>query len=261
MNTASPEPLTWSRQRWTLFFLLVFATQLLLIFFLSSRKSHSSRTPRVARTTFQMVSGQFNDANLLESVLGSDPSLFAMANHQGFSGAAWLNRTPRHYELSEKGETPYWLTLNSSHLGTAISQFVRNPLVAPIPAQQDSQPLIQIPELPDLTVTIRSNSQFRVEGNLAARLLTLPQLKSWTTNEILNNTEAQVTVDQDGLVILARLLVKSGSSEADRSAMEIARRLPFLPVRTGGLASGKLIFNWHTVPVNGTNDVPKATQP
>ncbi|MEO6182375.1 MAG: hypothetical protein ABIP71_04635 [Verrucomicrobiota bacterium] len=261
MNGAPPQPLTWSLQRWALFFLLVFASQLLLIYFLSSRKNYSSPEPPLTRTMFQMVSGQSTEEKLLESVLGSDPTLFAMANPQGFSGAAWLNRTPRRYELSEKGETPFWLSLNSGHLGIAISQFVRSAVVAPISFERDSQPQIQITELSDPTVTTRSNSQFHIEESLATRLSTLPQLKSWTINEILSNTVAQVTVDQDGLVILALLLAKSGSSEADRSAMEIARRLPFLPVRTGGLASGKLIFKWHTVPVSGTNDVPKAAQP
>ncbi len=261
MNAASPEPLTWSLQRWFLFFLLVFASQLVLIFFLSSRKSHSSPVPLVARTTFQTISGHLSEAKLLESGLVSDPSLFAMANVQGFSGAAWLKRSPSRYELSEQHETPFWLTLNTSHLGTAISQFVRNDLITPVSLQQDAPPQLHLALVPDATAMVRSNSRFRVEGAIASRLAAFPPLKSLATNEIFNETVAQVAVDPDGLVVSARLLEKSGFPEADRSALEIARRLSFLPMRTGGIVWGKLIFDWHTVPGNGTNDIPKAIQP
>ena len=261
MNTASSEPLTWSRSRWCCFFFLVFATQILLIFLLSSRKNHSSPAPVAARTAFQLVSWHPGETRLIESVLDSDPSLFAMATAQGFSGAAWLNQTRRNYGLSEQQEKPFWLALNPSQLGNSLGQFVRTSFNAPASFEQDSPLAVQISTIPDPTVTTRTNSQFRIEGNLAARLLEVPQLKSWATNEIVNQTEVQIGVDQDGLVISARLLAKSGSPEANRSALEVARRLSFSRVQPSGVAWGKTIFHWHTVPMSGTNAVPKATQP
>jgi TonB family protein len=99
----------------------------------------------------------------------------------------------------------------------------------------------------------------RVTGGLSdRRLLNQPaSLPSWPASDLLLNSEVQVWVDADGLVLSPALLLPgSGSKEADHLALKLARAARFDPVaRTAArLTSGVLVFEWHTVPQ--TNAVP-----
>jgi TonB family protein len=81
---------------------------------------------------------------------------------------------------------------------------------------------------------------------------------------VLTNSEVQIVVDETGRVFAPPILVsKSGSDEADASALELARSARFQSVRPRGprhakdapqpLAWGKLVFEWQTVPILPTN--------
>src|SRR5207245_953211 len=102
----------------------------------------------------------------------------------------------------------------------------------------------------------------QVEGELADRLLvssvTLP---SWPHTDILTSSVVQVLVDRDGNAVSASLSSSSGLKEADKKALDAARAIRYQPIGANGtnqppvatLNWGKLIFNWHTIPLPATN--------
>ena len=261
MNSAALEPATWKTPRWLFLLTVVFASQLLLIYLLSARKRTSVRPPP-ARASIQLFTGQLTEAEFSKAFLASDPTLFARANPHGFSGAAWLKVPERNYDLSERTELPFWLSLNSEQLGNDITQFVRTNAMAPVSLSEISAPKILASPILDLTSGAKSNSQFRVEGDLVRRkLIDVPKLQSWATNEILSNTVAQIAVDGRGTVLSARLLSRSGSAEADSAALDTARNVQFIPNGKSEMVWGELIFDWHTIPVAVTNGVVKGNAP
>ncbi|MEO5804455.1 MAG: hypothetical protein ABIR24_13095 [Verrucomicrobiota bacterium] len=261
MNSPALEPVTWNAPRWLLLLTLVFGSQLLLIYLLSARERASVRPPP-ARASVQLFTARLTESEFSKTFLASDPTLFARANSHGFSGAAWLKVPERNYDLSERAELPFWLALNSEQLGNGVDRFLRTNATTPISLSEIAAPKILASPILDLTINAKSNSQFRVEGELVRRqLIDVPKLQSWATNEILSNTVAQVSVDGRGTVFSPRLLSRSGSVEADRAALETARNLQFVPNGKSEIIFGKLIFDWHTVPVVMTNGVVKGNAP
>ena len=261
MNSAALEPRGWRTPRWFLLVALIFVSQLLLIYLLSARKRASVRPPP-ARASIQLFTRQLTESEFSKIFLASDPTLFARANPHGFSGAAWLKVPQRNYDLSERTELPFWLSLHSEQLGNDVVQFVRTNTIAQLPLSEISAPKILASSILDLTSTAKSNSQFRVEGNLARHeLIAVPKLQSWATNEILRNTVVQIAVDGRGTVLSPRLLLRSGLVDADRAALDTARNLQFIPSGKNETVWGKLIFDWHTIPVTTTNGVVKGSAP
>ena len=250
----SSAPSSWKAQGWLAAVAAIFLLQFLFIYFLSARSHGSTRLPSTP-FLLQISSAPLTEANFSKVFLASDPALFALPGTHGFSGAAWLKNPVRSYDagnLFEQKEPPFWLTLNVGQLGNGINQFVRTNTVAPMLRAEDSAPRIQT-RLLIVADETKTNSQLRIEGELAARqLLSSQELASWPHTNILSNTVAQVAVNQNGLVILSRLLWKSGSEQADRSAMETARQFQFVRDKRP-IVWGNLIFDWHTLPIDATN--------
>ncbi len=78
-------------------------------------------------------------------------------------------------------------------------------------------------------------------------------------NDVIPPSQVQVLVDAAGKVVSAVLLPPDNLLEsaghydaADRRALELARAARFAPAPR--LTFGRLIFNWHTVPVTSTNE-------
>lgn len=256
------ESARWKARRWLAAFASIFLLQFLFIYFLSTR---SPSTPGSLSRSFhlQIFSAPWTEAKFSKIFLESDPALFAIPGTHGFSGAAWLKDPVRDYEagnLFEQKEPPFWLTLNVGQLGDSIGQFVRTNRAAPGLRREDSAPKIQIRLLAVADET-KTNSQLRVEGQLAGReMISSAELASWPHTNLLSNSIAEVAVDQNGMVISARLLSKSGLEKADRSAMETARLAQFSRDRRS-IAWGTLIFDWHTLPMESTNSTDKPKSP
>jgi hypothetical protein len=108
-------------------------------------------------------------------------------------------------------------------------------------------------------------SRLRVEGDLAQlRLLTPLHLPPQTNADILTNTVVQMVVDAQGYPFSSVILAGqgSGSSEADQMALtNFSKAIRFAPVEEAGpgmiapdkMISGRLIFEWQTVPPVPTN--------
>jgi len=259
MTSRAPEPTRWNSRSWLLAGASIFLGQFLFIYFLSAGGRPSS-SPRSTPFRLQLASTQWTEAQFSKMFLTSDPSLFAVPGKHTFSGAAWLKNPVRNYDsrnLFELKEAPFWLALNPGQLGTSLNQFVRTNTVGPILRTDDAAPRIQTRIL-EVSNEARTNSQLRIEGELATRRLLSPlALAAWPHTNILSNSVAQVAVDQNGMVISTRLLSKSGLEKADRSAMDAARQFHFTPDNRA-LAWGNLIFDWHTIPGEATN---ATTQP
>ncbi len=250
----SSVPTSWKAQRWLAAVTMIFLLQFLFIYFLSARR-HGATRSRSKPFLLQVASAHWTESKFSRVFLTSDPALFALPGAHAFSGAAWLKNPGRGYDagnLFEQKESPFWLTLNVGELGHGINRFVRSNTVAPMLGTEDSAPKVQT-RLLAVADEAKTNSQLRVEGELASRhLLSSQELVAWPHTNILNNSVAQVAVNQSGMVILARLLWKSGSEQADRSAMDAARRFQFTSDKRP-IVWGNLIFDWHTLPVEATN--------
>ena len=119
--------------------------------------------------------------------------------------------------------------------------------------------------------TVPQQSRIRIQGALARReLLSRLQPPSWPHSEILSNTTVQLVVDASGQPFSATLLSRSGLAAADESALRMVTEARFKPLplptglaaRTGSVGKGedltwgRIIFEWHTLPVPGTNVLP-----
>jgi hypothetical protein len=255
--------MTWKTARWLVLLAFIFGLQLLLIYWLSVRSPIGPGPATLPDSKMVLVTRPLNQMELSKTFLASDPTLFAIPDAHGFSGGAWLKTTERDYDVSEHTESPFWLALDVGDLGKPAEQFVRTNARLPIAIAEN--PVSKIfGSLPfvDLRENAQTNSQLRIEGEIAARkLIDFPQLKSWVHSEILSNTVAQIAVNQRGAVVVARLLSRSGLAEADDAALDVARQLQFVPVEKSELTWGKVILDWFTAPLpttNATSELPQA---
>jgi TonB family protein len=103
------------------------------------------------------------------------------------------------------------------------------------------------------------------------RIISSFKLPPWAYTELLTNTVVQVVVDAGGkLVSVPLLLASSTYKPADDYALEQARSLRFEPATgagqgagssSNGLAWGKIIFEWSTIPMVTTNAPSAISQP
>src|SRR5262249_12397276 len=110
---------------------------------------------------------------------------------------------------------------------------------------------------------IATASKFHIEGPLKNRRLLNPlPLPSWTNADLLTNSVVQIQVDPRGETISA-VLLSSRRTDADRLALDLARRARFEPILPVGpersktsaleLTAGTIVFEWQTLPVPPTN--------
>jgi TonB family protein len=259
MNSIALESLHWNWRRWVMFFVLIFATQLLLIYFLSANNRAPSRR-EIQHVAVEVFPKQLTESEFTETFLASDPTLFVLPNRHGFSGSAWLKVPSRNYDLVEQTKPSFWLGLDSEQLGTTVGQFIRTNILSTLQTSENPTPEIFVSQMPDALAYAKTNSTFRFEGNLAARKLNhLPKLESQHHTDILSNSVVQIAVDKSGAVISTRLISRSGKNDSDRSALETARQLQFAPGKE--IVWGNLIFDWHTIPVASTNSAVKTSAP
>ena len=115
------------------------------------------------------------------------------------------------------------------------------------------------PGLP-MEPVLAQTSALVVEGDIAQRPLLNPvKLPSLPYHDVIAPSQVQVWVDPAGNVISTVLLPADNAleaaghyAEADRRALDLARAARFAPGPR--LTLGRLVFNWHTVPMTGTNE-------
>jgi hypothetical protein len=256
MNGSLPEDAPWSRQRWCLLVLVIFGLHLAALWLASERTGQVGLRAE-QRTMARWQTSPTGAQKLLDAFEVSDPTLFAMVNTRGFSGAAWLQPPPPTYRASEWTDAQRWLAQPTQTLGEAFQRFATNQR-APLfePARKPDAP---VPTLSVRQPVLRERSRLIVEGSLARRtLVQSPPLRSWPATDVLADTHLQVLVDADGLIFSPRLLSPGGVQDlmqraADQHAIELTRGLRFAPATNRPTSSpaapepGTLVFQWHTI--------------
>jgi len=238
----------------------VLLVQVVLIFWLSDRSSAIPVTPKIA-PVLHMSRTAPGELFPLE-----DPTLFALPHRQSFSGRAWMNVPEPELHVESPPEPPRFLTVNDEQLGADFARFAATNLPPSFQTAVLTEPAMASPPLPAVKPML-SASTLQVDGAIARRRLwTASDLPSWPTATLLTNTVVQVLVDGAGNVVSAFLSTHSGSEEADKHALQVARAARFEATEPIGpqrpknlppdLTVGRFIFQWQTRPP--TNAAPAA---
>jgi hypothetical protein len=252
LRLAEPKPSErWSHQRWLALVALIFAAHIALIFLFGEKKQVAARAV-VNAPTLKLA----NDSDELLAL--NEPALFALPNPKDFASAVWLKMPDVKQPSFRWTEPPRWLPLPAENLGATFQEFMQTNFFAAYQFHFKPQPELSEPVLP-VQPALAQNSTLQIEGALAQqRLLNEINLPSLPYNDVIAPSKVQMLVDGAGNVVSAVLLPSENSLEAlshydvaDQHALEIARTMRFEPAPR--LTFGKLIFNWHTVPLATTN--------
>jgi hypothetical protein len=237
---------------------IVFAAQVAVVFWVGNPPP-AKPLPMVSVPVVHRVGAESRELLAMQ-----DPTLFVLPHRDNFSGDAWLNLRPREFSPTNWTEPARPLELSPQELGAAFVAFMqtnRPPAFQPrIDSGLDTgEPA---PPMPSLSAA----SRLRVEGDLARlRLLTPLHLPPQTNSDLLTNTVIQLEVDAQGNPFSATVWAKSGSDEADSEALtNFAKAVRFAPPEPAALGtvppdkmiSGKLIFEWQTMPSNAPSAIP-----
>ncbi|MBR90424.1 MAG: hypothetical protein CMO66_04025 [Verrucomicrobiales bacterium] len=246
----------WSGPQWMVFIGLVFAILVGGIYAVTGSSRHAGQSQEVEVTLLPV-----SHPELLEHLAATDPAWLALPNRYGHS-AAWLtNRGLPHHELYQWIPKQEWLEYNASDMGRVLTEFLRtNRPVAPTVFEKPPPELDRVDPPP---VRMRFASFLERTGPLADRGLEGNlTLASWAHTDVLPPSIVQVDVAASGLVLNTRLLSPCGNATVDARALEHARAIRFKPLTNAppedlfslrDMATGNLIFNWHTHPDGVTN--------
>jgi len=229
----------WSRNRWQVIILFVFAAHIALVFLFGEKK------PVVSRAVTNVPTLQL--ANEGDELLAlNDPTLFALPHQRDFASAAWLKIQTNPPPDFRWTELPRWLPLSADGLGAAFSRWMETNFFASHPLDFKPALMLSTPT-PPVEPMLPQNSTMQIEGDLAQRQLPAQiSLTNWPFADVLSPCIVQALVDATGNVVSTVILTPSGYAAADQRALAIARTLRFKP--SAGLTIGRITFNWHTVP-------------
>ena len=224
---------------------LVLAAQVALVFALGEKHFPPARA--VAKVPQLTLADGTGEAMALDN-----PTLFALPHANDFASVAWTN-----IRIVKQPDPPGELrSPGAENLGAGFVRFMQtNPFAAP-PIDFKPEPELSAPVL-SLPPAFAPISISQIEGDLAQRKwLNAVSLTDWPYADVIAPSRVQVLVDADGAVVSAILLPRDNPGEvhdtaADQHALELARAARFEP--GSRLTIGRLIFNWHTVPLAETN--------
>jgi TonB family protein len=258
MTDAPVTPRPWPWRRWGVVVAFVFCVQLGLIFSLSDRSVAIPR-PRGAVPSLHLAGKGAGELLAL-----SDPTLFALPHRQGFAGLAWLRLPQPEFHFFHWPQEPRFLQPSVERLGTVLDRGAQPESLTPPLGLSRPEPTLTMAEA-DPRPTAPAGSRLRLEDGLAGRRLVTPiNVPPMPHTDLLTDTVVQVVANAKGLpVSVPVLLSSSGSAEADREALRLARSARFVPVTSGGpegvsnlsaqLTWGRMIFEWQTSPMPTTN--------
>jgi hypothetical protein len=248
MKGPAQEFSVWTRGRFLGAVGSLFALQAGLVGLFGARAARPVAAPPPS-TQFRAVGALMSQEQLRRLFFASDPAVFPLPSPHGFSGRAWMDQPPSEYQSTNQLEAPLWLPLDAARLGTGAALLDTADETTPLTLAQ-----LEIPQLEPLPVflspvIIPTQSVFRIEGQLAQRLLSpAPALHAWpsTSKKLLTNTVVQIAVNRAGDVMAARLLTRCGSAEADGDAVAKASALRFRASADAPTTWAQAVFHWQT---------------
>jgi TonB family protein len=254
MNAASVHP-GFSRRRLWGWAVLILAAQTGFIFLLGARHPVLPRAPDFSPPV-TLAPGYSPELSAL-----LDPTLFALPHLQAFSGAA-LALAPRTGYVSDDWTEPFRpLPLPVAQLGQTFRELSADTVTPPLSVAEKIEPPTPPLKKTGDVLALPERSTLRIEGGVAGRaLLTPPELPSVPSVDVFQYpTIVRVIVDAAGDVVSAVPVQSCGQADADDKAMTLARAAQFEPLPgdektrlahpQAGLSWGRLIFQWHVVPL------------
>jgi hypothetical protein len=254
MNAAAEELSGWTQRRfwWVVMALCVVQAGLITLF---GEREHGITRPVRGPGHFRLLGNDLTADQLSKIFFATDPTVFTLPSLHGFSERAWLHLPEQTYEAPGEKEAPACLALDASRLGEDISPLTRAESFLPFSLADQRGPELEPWPVFLAPETLRTQSRFEIQGELAGRQLDAPaDLPSWPSPQLLTNSVVQIAVDSAGQVIASRLLTRSRLAEADSKALELTRRLRFKPVASPVPVWGKAVFEWQTL--EPTNTAP-----
>ncbi|MDX1952504.1 MAG: energy transducer TonB [Verrucomicrobiota bacterium] len=223
--------------------LLILLIQLVLVWVFSEPEdSQSSRGKEISTVYHMPPTGTAVSSSLLEA-----PLVFAAPHPQGFSGAAWMKLPAIKAPVRAATNNMQFTSYREAGHGSISVVFPGNDL---LPPARSAMPMVSwSPEVPDST----PKSILTIHSAFAPRLRTVPELPPQVHTDVLSNSVVQVGLDPRGRVVSSRILVGSGSRQADLDALRIARQLSYTPSAEHELQWGELTFQWASLPSLPTN--------
>jgi hypothetical protein len=233
----------WSQKKWLAVVTIIFVAHVAIIFAFGERKQIVPR-PVTNVPTLKLADNS-------DELLGlDDPTLFTLPHLQGFAGPAWLEPPRVQFHRQDWTEQPRWLPLSAENLGGTFQQFMQTNFFAS--RALDFKPEAKLSEPPPIESALAQNSTMQILGELAQRQL-IGEINppSLQFDDVIAPSKVQVLVDAAGDVVSTVLLESSGYKEADDRSLELARAARFAP--SSKMTLGKLVFNWHTIPLAAAN--------
>ncbi len=262
-------PIPWSRLRWITTIGVVMVLQVLLIYLFSGEEV-PSRKAKGKKVRYALVSGKDHQpTNEMSLVAIRDPSLLGLPNPEGASGSAWLNSKPLKHELYEWSAEPAWLKPSPERLGTTFDELMESYEPARYSMAKKEKPEFR-DTFPTRSV-LAQQSRLLIKGELADRsLVTSRELPLIANETLVSNSVVRAAVDAQGRPLSTLLIDSSGSSEADRKAVEHAKRARFKPLSDAGssngseagkdaLTWGRLEYQWRTVAPEPNDETGEAS--
>jgi hypothetical protein len=248
MNQPDQQFQVWTRGRFLAIVGCLFALQIGLIALFGARAARTIPTLSPS-ARFQAINVTLSQEQIMSLFFASDPAVFPLPSRHGFSGRAWMNQPPAEFHPTNALKAPLWLALDASRLGTAAS--VMGDADESMPLKLAPAQVRQLEPLPVFLTPpiIPTQSVFRIDGELAQRLASpAPTLQAWpsASRKLLTNTVVQIAVSGAGDVLVARLLTRCGSVEADGDAVAKAQALRFRPSPGAATDWAQAVFHWQT---------------
>jgi hypothetical protein len=246
MNGIATDIQPWSRLRWGFSLAAVIALHFTLVLALGR-----APTPKIKSQPTTTLILPETLAHEFQSL--TDPTLLAMGGPHGFS-SIWMEPTTPPPLNPNREQPPRWLEIDSASWGGDFVVFARSNAASLHGLRFKSAPQVLASASTEQPPPAIRPSTLRIVGDLAGRtLLHRPDLPPQQGVDLLIPSEVRLVVDSRGIVTSAILLPPgSGSKEADRLAVAVAKAIRFVPASTSGadqpLTFGGLIFDWQTVP-------------
>jgi hypothetical protein len=242
----------WTRSRWLTLVTLIFAAHVGLVFAFGARKPIVPRPVTEAPTL--ALTGDTGEWLAL-----NDPTLFAVPHPRDVTSVLRVQTSAAQPPSFRWTEPPGWLSLSGEALGAVFSEFMETNRFAGLELQLKPPVTFSTPVMPIEPVLPQASSLQIADGLAQRQLLTSMNLPSWPYADVIAPSRVQVLVNAAGEVVSTTLLPPDNALEAasrydvaDQRALDLARAARFAPAPR--LTLGRLIFNWHTVPVATTNE-------